>query len=66
MRRSRLRRRDGMRVIPFEIRDEEIEGLIGHGLLDPADRNNPDAIATALGKLMNKIPLSWWAVAMRQ
>ena len=66
MRLSRQRRRDGMRVIPFEIRDDDIEGLVIHGLLDPADRKNPDAIATALGTLMNKIPLSWWAVALRR
>ena len=39
MRHSRERRRDGMRVIPFEIRDEEIEALVKRGLLDPVARN---------------------------
>jgi hypothetical protein len=33
VRRARERRRDGLRVIPFEVRDEEIEGLVHIGLL---------------------------------
>jgi hypothetical protein len=31
------------------VRDAEIEALASHGLLDPADRNNREAIARALG-----------------
>jgi hypothetical protein len=66
MRLSRLRRRDGMRVIPFEVRDAEIEGLVTHGLLDPARRNDREAIARALGNLIDRIPVSWWSVAVRR
>jgi hypothetical protein len=65
MRLSRLRRHGGMRVIPFEVRDGEIEGLVAHGLLDPAQRNDREAIARALGNLIDRIPLSWWRVAAR-
>ena len=54
MRRSRQRRREGTRVVPVEIRDPEISGLVAHGLLDPAARTNRDAIATALGALLDR------------
>ena len=47
MRVSRLRRREGTRVIPFEMRDSEIDGLVTHGLLSlsrpatcPTDRDH--------------------------
>ena len=56
MRLSRQRRHDGMRVIPFEIRDDEVEGLVKLDLQSLSDRNNRDAIARSLGTLMNKIP----------
>jgi hypothetical protein len=65
MRLSRSRRRGGMRVVPFEVRDNEIEGLIKLNLLDVAERNNPVAIARALGTLMNRLSFEWWAAAMR-
>ena len=42
---TRQRRRDGMRVIPFEVRDEEIEALVARGLLEPVARNDRSAIA---------------------
>jgi hypothetical protein len=64
MRLSRLRRRDGMRCIQFEVRDAEIEALVTHGLLVPVDRNNRNAIARALGNLIDRIPLSWWSMAL--
>ena len=66
MRLSRLRRRDGMRVVPFEVRDAEIEGLVTHGLLDPSCRNDREAIARALGNLIDRIPPSWWSLAARR
>jgi hypothetical protein len=66
MRLSRLRRRDGMRVIRFEICDAEIKGLVTHGLLDPARRNDREAIARALGNLIDRIPVSWWSLAARR
>jgi hypothetical protein len=62
MRLSRLRRREGLRVVPFEVRDAEIEGVVTHGLLDPAQRSDREAIARALGNLIDRIPLSWWRV----
>jgi hypothetical protein len=48
MRRSRERRHDKLRVIPFEIRDAEVGGLVTRGLLDPVARRDRDAIASAL------------------
>ena len=60
MRLSRLRRRGGTRVIPFEVRDSEIDGLVTHGLLKTADRNNCEAIARVLGKLMDRMPPERW------
>jgi hypothetical protein len=66
MRLSRLRLRDGIRCIPFEVRDAEIEALVSHGLLDPADRNNREAIARALGILIDRIPISWWSAEIRR
>jgi hypothetical protein len=60
MRVTRLRRRDGMRVIPFEIRDSEIEGLVKRGLLDPVARNERSAIARALGNLLDAVPPERW------
>ncbi len=54
MRLSRLRRRDGIRCIQFEVRDTEIGALVMHGLVVPADCNNRNAIARAL--LPEQIP----------
>ena len=60
MRLSRQRRRDGMRVIPFEIRDSEIENLVKLGILDSENRDNRWAIAGALGKALDRLPEGWW------
>ena len=65
MRLSRQRRRAGTRVVPFEVRDAEISGLVAHGLLDPVARTNRDAIATALGMLLDRIPVASWKTAMQ-
>jgi hypothetical protein len=62
MRRSRRRRRDELRVVRFEIRDKEISGLVMRGLLDPVARNDPDAIARALGGLFDAVPPERWPV----
>ena len=62
MRLSRLRRRDRMRVIRFEVRDSEIDGLVRHGLLKTADRDNGEAIARPLGNLMDRMPPERWLV----
>jgi hypothetical protein len=66
MRLSRSRRHCGTRVIPFEVRDTEIESPINVGLLAPTDRDNRPAIARALGVLLDKIPDSWWPLAVRR
>jgi len=57
---SRQRRRDGLRCIPLEIRDDEIGALVKASLLGPDARNNRNAIAIALGKLMDQLPPEWW------
>ena len=64
MRLSRLRRREGMQVIPFEVRDAEIENLIKLRLLCVAARGDRQAIARALETLLDRIPVSWWQAAM--
>jgi hypothetical protein len=51
--------------VPFEVWDAEINGLVAHGLLDPVARTNRDAIATALGALLDRIPVASWAAAMQ-
>jgi hypothetical protein len=66
MRHSRERRRDKLRVIPFEIRDTEIGGLVTRGLLDPVARNDRNAVATALGKLFDAVPPERWPVPVVQ
>ncbi len=61
---SRERRRKGLRCVPLEVRDTEIDNLIKLGILDPARRNSPHAIAGAMGRLLDQIPFSWWQQAM--
>jgi hypothetical protein len=48
MRRSRARRRNGLRLLAVELRESEIEGLIRYGWLARADRADPAAILRAL------------------
>ena len=47
MRAHRQRQRDGMRCLTIEIRDEELDALIGKGMLKADARNDADAISTA-------------------
>lgn len=54
MRALRERRAKALRVIPFEIRDAEVDALIRHGLLAQAGRDDRDAIAAALGRLLDR------------
>jgi hypothetical protein len=35
MRRSRERRREGLRIVRFAVRDTEVNALVTHDLLDP-------------------------------
>jgi hypothetical protein len=46
--RYRERRRDGLRCLTIEIRETEIDVLIGKGMLKADARNYPDAIRDAL------------------
>ena len=48
MRAHRQRRRDGLRCLTLEIRDEELDALIGKGMLKADARNDADAIRDAL------------------
>jgi hypothetical protein len=66
MRRSRQRRRNGLRCIPFEVRYSEVDGLVTLGLLDPVTRNDEHAIGRALGKLLDTVPPERWPVAPRR
>jgi hypothetical protein len=52
MRQSRERRRNGVRIIPIEVKDSGIEILVRRGYLQPEQRNDPEAIRHALGKVL--------------
>jgi hypothetical protein len=43
-----------LRSINFDIREIEVERLILRGFLAPDARRDPDAIAIALGRLLDK------------
>ena len=47
MRRHRERRRKGLRCLMIQLRETEIDALIGSGLLKPELRNNPSAVRKA-------------------
>jgi hypothetical protein len=48
MRLSRQRRRDRLRFLTIELRETEVSELVRRGYLSDGDRNDPDAIRTAL------------------
>jgi hypothetical protein len=48
MRRSRQRRRAGLRVVSLELHETEVDALIARKLLPPDARNDANAIAVAL------------------
>jgi hypothetical protein len=54
-RRTRQRRRNGLRSIEFDIRRNEVEKLVLRGFLAPDDRDDADAIARALGALLDRV-----------
>jgi hypothetical protein len=60
MRLTRERRREGMRVVPLEAHDAEIDGLIRCGLLPADRRGDREAIARAFGVLLDRIPPARW------
>jgi hypothetical protein len=65
MRKSRQRRRDGLRCVQLAIKNAEIQGLISTGLLDPAECEDRRAVARALGRLLDYIPRKWWRSAVQ-
>ena len=48
MRRHRERRREGMRCVWLELHETELDALVRKGLLEPALRDDENAIADAL------------------
>jgi hypothetical protein len=48
MRRSRHRRRNGLRCYRLELHDRDIRGLVHRGLLLASEKNDPKAIIKAL------------------
>lgn len=51
----RERRRCGLRIVPVEVGEELVSGLIRRGLLAPNDIDNAVALALALGMLLEGI-----------
>ena len=56
MRRSRERRRQGLRFIAVDVRVHEVAALVRLGFLSAAEQDDPAAIGSALGKLLDRIP----------
>jgi hypothetical protein len=56
MRRSRNRRRKGLRFVPVYVRDIEVQALVRLGLLPAGEQHNPVALGRALGRLLDAIP----------
>jgi hypothetical protein len=54
MRRCRARRRAGYRCFTVEIHRTEIEALVRHRLLEVEDRDDPDAVVTALYQFLER------------
>jgi hypothetical protein len=48
MRRSRKRRRDGLRCLQIELRETELDVLTRKGLLETDARNDPDAVRNCM------------------
>jgi hypothetical protein len=57
MRRHRYLRKAGLRSIPVQLHDHEIEELVSTGLLQARERQNPTAIAIALGQYLDRHPI---------
>ena len=66
MRLSRQRRREGLRVVPLAVRDDEVAILVARGFLAAAKRDNPIAIALAMGELLDALPIERWPVVHRR
>jgi hypothetical protein len=57
MRRHRFLRKVGLRSIPVQLHEHEIEGLISSGLLRARERQDPTAVAIALGQYLDRHPI---------
>lgn len=53
VRETRRRRKQRMQLIKLEIREHEVSALIEHGLLDAGERDDPMAITSAIGVLLD-------------
>ena len=54
MRRHRQRRRDGLRCFIIELRETEIDALIGKGLLAAESRHDYDSVQSALYAFLDR------------
>jgi hypothetical protein len=57
MRRHRYLRKVGLRSIPVQLHEYEISALVACGLLEARQRQNPTAIAVALGLYLDGNPI---------
>ena len=57
MRRHRYLRKLGLRSIPVQLYEEGISALVACGLLDASERQNPTAVAVALGQYLDRNPI---------
>jgi hypothetical protein len=55
MRRHRQRQRDGLRCLMVELRETEIDALIGLKLLTADTRNDPEAVCDALYAFLDRM-----------
>jgi hypothetical protein len=55
MRRTRQRRRDGLRFVGIDVRDSEVAELVRRGLLATDEQDDPGAIAEALCELLDQV-----------
>jgi SOS response regulatory protein OraA/RecX len=55
MRRSRQRKRDGLRLLRIELRETEVDALIDANFLDERNRNDANAVICALYKFFEDI-----------
>ena len=57
MRRHRYLRKAGLRSIPVQLHEHEIDELVSSGLLQARERQNPTAVAIALGLYLDRHPI---------
>lgn len=55
MRRSRQRRRDGIRFLMIELRETEIDALVSMGLLTEDARNHPNDVRKAIYDFLEQV-----------